>query len=70
MARSDGLRHGAYLTTGRVEDGRLMAVCSDGSPQWGHAHVTVLSVECVASEAEARVWFDRIMLERPWETRQ
>lgn len=64
------LRHGLYLTIGKTEDGRTLAVCSDGSPQFGHNPVTVLTLEVVASEREARDWFKRVRVERPWEIRQ
>jgi hypothetical protein len=63
------LRHGYYLTIGKTEDGRTLAICSDGTPQRGHDGVTVLSLEVVASEPEARQWFKRVRKEKPWETR-
>ena len=63
-------QHGLYLTTGRTDDGRLLAICSDGTPQLGHHPVTVLLLEVVKSVQEAREWFRRVRVERPWETRQ
>jgi hypothetical protein len=58
------------LTTGRDEQGRLIAICSDGSPQLGDTHVTILSLEVVQTVSEAQEWFGRMVVERPWETRQ
>lgn len=63
-------RHGLYLTVGRTLDGRMVAVCADGTLHRGHRPVTILSVEAVETEAEAKEWFERVILERPWETRQ
>lgn len=63
-------RHGLYLTVGRCDDGRMLAICSDGTQQRGHTPVTILTIQVVATVAEARDWFKRVILERPWETRQ
>lgn len=61
-----------YLTVGRESRGRrrLLAVISDGSPQYGDNDITVLNVEIVQSQKEAEEWFERMKSERPWETRQ
>ena len=64
------IRYGLYLTTGRTDDGRLLAICSDGTPQLGHKEIKVLTLEVVQSVKEARQWFRRVKIERPWETRQ
>lgn len=64
------IRYGLYLTIGRDSKGRLLALCSDGSPQRGHDDAIILSVEVVENEAAADAWFMRMQLERPWETRQ
>ena len=61
------LRHGLYLTTGRDAQGRLIAVCSDGTPQRGHSPVTILAVEVVQSVGDAVEWFASIKRSRPWE---
>lgn len=61
--------HQYYLTTGPDGQGRLLAVCSRGSPQKGDRDVIVLDVEIVRDEAEARAWFERVLIERPWEAR-
>lgn len=68
--RLGGFRWGAFLTVGRAEDGHLIAVLSDGSPQMGHSPVTVLSVETVKSRKAARKWYRQALIDRPWETRQ
>lgn len=65
----NGIRHGLYLTCGKDGHGRLIAICSDGSPQLGHEGVTVLTLEVVKSPKEARRWFERVRQERPWEAR-
>lgn len=64
------IRHGLYLTTGRTEDGRMMAICSDGTPQLGHSPVNVLTIEAVKSFEDAQCWFNYVKQTKPWETRQ
>jgi len=64
------IRHGLFLTYGETEDGRPLAICSDGTPQLGHDPVTVLTIEVVGSLKEARRWFNNVKQTRPWETRQ
>lgn len=60
-----------YLTIGPNPNGRgLMAIATLGSPQRGDKNVQVLDVELVQSKEEANEWFQRVMKERPWETRQ
>jgi hypothetical protein len=63
------LRYGLYMTTGRDEKGRFIAIVTDGTPQLGHQDVTVLTLEVVEDEADAARWFDRMKQERPWEVR-
>lgn len=63
-------RHGLYLTTGRDPAGRMLAMCSDGSPQLGHSVVSILAIEVVSDIDEATDWFKRMKRDRPWETRQ
>jgi hypothetical protein len=63
-------RHGLYLTVGHDDQGRLLAICTDGTPQRGHASVTILSVEVVADLSEATDWFACVKRKRPWEARQ
>lgn len=61
------------LTVGREKrqpqnDGYI-AVISDGSPQLGSEAVTVLTVEVVKNMKQAKEWFRRMKIERPWEPR-
>ena len=58
-----------YLTTA-MKDGVMIAVISLGSPQKGDKDITVCSVTSVKDVYEARQWFARMMLEKPWEVRQ
>lgn len=64
-------RHGYFLTVDKAPDGKggLLAILTDGTPQKGHDPVTVLSLERVKSIREARRWFDKVMIEKPWVTR-
>lgn len=71
LRKLPGVLHGLYLTTGRVtKGGNLMAYCTDGTTQMNHDPITILAVQPVRSEGEAREWFLRIREERPWEDRQ
>jgi len=63
------LKYGLVLTTGWAKD-RLIAVITDGSPQMGHAEVTILDLKPVDDEEEANVWFEEMKILRPWEARQ
>lgn len=63
------MRHGLYLTVGPGDRDDLIAICSDGTPQYGHEGVTILTLKRVSSMKEAKVWFKRVRRERPWETR-
>lgn len=58
-----------YLTT-KMIDGRLIAVISLGSPQKGDKDIVVCSVNTVSTQEEAVDWYRRMLVERPWETRQ
>jgi hypothetical protein len=62
-----------YLTVGREKrrpqnDGYI-AVISYGQPQCGDYECTVLDVELVKNMKEAKAWFRKMKIERPWETR-
>lgn len=61
-----------YLTIDKATDakGGYIAVISDGSPQRGDIHVTVLSVERCRNPKAAKRWYRDQMQTRPWETRQ
>jgi hypothetical protein len=63
--------HGLVLSAKNV-DGHMLAVISDGSPQFGNDPVTVLTVEKFATDdgAAARAWFERMKIEQPWNERQ
>jgi len=51
------LKHGIFLTLGHTDDGHVLAVVSDGTPQKGHEPVTVLDVETFDTRDQARKWF-------------
>lgn len=62
-----------YLTVDRQKrqpqnDGYI-AVISQGSPQRGDEHCTVLTVEVVKNMKAAKAWYRRMKIERPWEPR-
>jgi hypothetical protein len=60
-----------YLTVDRDREvGGMIAVISMGSPQHGDTNVAILSVERVKNRKEAKAWYRRMKVERPWETRQ
>jgi hypothetical protein len=63
-----------YLTVDREKrkpqnDG-YVAVISMGSPQLGDENVVILDVEIVKNMKEAKAWYKRMIVEKPWETRQ
>jgi len=61
------LKYGYYLTVGKDDLNRLIATCTDGSPQRNHKHITILSVTIVENTDEASDWFRRVIKERPWD---
>ena len=64
-------QHKIYMTVGKNPRGEgLVAVLTQGSPQRGDEHITVLTVTVVSSNAEAHVWYEKMLREKPWETRQ
>ena len=63
-----------FLVTNRTEDGRFLAVMTEGHPRKAK-NVTVLTLETFeGTDAEAQAaadgWFQRMLVERPWEPRQ
>ena len=60
-----------YLTVGdNPNGGGLLAIVSLGQPQFGDERCTVLTLEVVKNMKEAKQWFRRMKIERPWEPRQ
>lgn len=61
-----------YLTIDDDPKGRgLVAIMTQGHPQLGDNHITVLTLEVGFKTVKAaRKWFKRMKVERPWETRQ
>ena len=61
-----------YLTFGEdTVNGRgYVCVISDGSPQVGDKHVTVLAVDYFKDLDGAKAWFAKMKIDRPWEPRQ
>lgn len=69
-------RYGYFLTTGdtTTEDGekRILAIISDGSPQYGHRDVSVLTLETFTlgtPYSAIRRWYKKMKQEKPWEPR-
>lgn len=59
-----------YLTVDKNPKGDgLLAIMSEGQPQMGDEKCTVLTLEVVKDMEEARTWFERMKVERPWEER-
>jgi len=58
-----------YLTVAPRSDGGLLAIISQGTPQRGDKTCTVLKITSIATKEEAEAWFDRMLIERPWEAR-
>jgi len=60
-----------YLTVDKDPKGRgLLAIMTQGHPQFGDANCTVLTLEVVPNMKAAKLWFERMKIEKPWETRQ
>ncbi len=56
-----------YLTVDKDPKGRgLLAIVTQGSPQFGDKEVTVLTLEVVSDMDAAYKWYDRMLVERPW----
>lgn len=65
-------RWGLYMSVGELEDGRVLAVVSDGCLQLGHDPVTVLTLETFPEDTELEViqeWFTKVKETRPWQKR-
>lgn len=63
-----------YLTVAQEKrqpqnDGYI-AVVTQGNYQAGDDPVIVLTLKIVENMKEAKAWFRRMKMERPWETRQ
>lgn len=63
--------HGLYMTTGPHprDESKILAVISDGSPQYGHSPVTVLTMDTFDTIDATKSWFVRCKITRPWEPR-
>lgn len=60
-----------YLTIARDPNSSgWIAAITMGQPQLGDNNVTLLTIEVLKSRTEAREWFERMKIEKPWETRQ
>lgn len=59
-----------YLTVDNNPNGRgLLAVMTQGHPQFGDKECVVLTLEVVKNMKEAKRWFKRMKIEQPWEVR-
>lgn len=59
-----------YLTYNPNPKGKgLLAVISQGQPQLGDKNVVVLDVEIVPNRKAAKAWYNKMLVQRPWEAR-
>jgi hypothetical protein len=62
-----------YLTVApdkrQPQNDGYIAVISRGHPKAGDRTYAVLTVKVVKNEQEAKAWFKRMKIERPWEER-
>lgn len=64
------VEHRVYLTYGPNPKGKgLLAVISQGQPQFGDIQTIILNVEIVPNRKAAKVWYRKMLVERPWEVR-
>ena len=57
-----------YLTVDTDPKGRgLLAIMTQGSPQFGDKEVIVLTLEVVPDMDAANKWYDQMLIERPWQ---
>jgi hypothetical protein len=60
-----------YLTVSpdkrQPQNDGYVAIISEGSPQKGDKDIKVLSIKIVSEQDEAKTWFKRMIIERPWE---
>ena len=60
-----------YLTVDQDPKGRgLLAIITQGQPQFGDKEVIVLTLEVVPDLAAAEKWYEQMLVERPWVNRQ
>lgn len=64
-----------YLTTAPAprQPEKVLAIITIGSPQKGDKDIQVLTLETFPKEvpyADIQTWFERMMVEQPWNTRQ
>lgn len=57
---------GLMLKVGYAVDGRMLAIAYEMSGE----DTLVQDVEVVKDEAEARAWFEKVSVEKPWIERQ
>lgn len=67
------MANGFYLTVGKEkrqpENDGYIAVISSGHFRRGDEQTILLDVEIVQNMKEAKKWFKRAIIERPWEPR-
>jgi hypothetical protein len=59
-----------YISLGRDESGRLLAIVTKGHPNAGDNKVEVCDIEIVKNLEEAAEWFTKSLTEKPWIPRQ
>lgn len=61
-----------YMTYDLGDDGRVVAIISRGSPQFGDKTIEILAIESFdegTTEAELDIWFKRMQILQPWEAK-
>lgn len=62
------------LTVGPARDGRMLAIVSEGGhpqrPGSGRCVVLTLALVSEIENKDTQAWFERMKVERPWESRQ
>lgn len=62
-----------YLTMAREkrqpENDGYISIISQGQPQLGDRETLVLAIGVFETYEAGKVWYDQMMIERPWETR-
>lgn len=60
-----------YLTFGKDMKGRKLAIITDGHFRFGDDETIILDLnDKCKNMKEAKIWFKRMQIEKPWETRQ
>lgn len=61
--------HKYYLTVGKEPKGRLLAIITQGHGQFGDQTIICCTLKIVKNVKEAKKWYKKMIIEKPWETR-